>query len=807
MTSKELVKQMTLEEKASLCSGLDFWRMKGVERLGLPSVMVTDGPHGLRKQQGASDALAINNSAPATCFPTASAAACSFDPTLLREIGEALGEECLQEDVAVILGPGANIKRSPLCGRNFEYFSEDPLLSGTLAAAWIQGVQSKGVGTSLKHFACNNQETRRMVSNSLVDERALREIYLASFEHAVKQGQPQTVMCSYNQINGEHLSENKRMLTDILRGEWGFSGIVMTDWGAVCGRVKGLLAGLDLEMPGSQGYHDGKIVAAVKSKELPESVLDETAERIVELILRAAENRKEGYRYDAKAHHNLACRAAAESTVLLKNEGDILPLRAQQSVAVVGAFAKTPRYQGAGSSKIHPTQMDCAWDALEQRGIAAEYAPGYPMTLEERANAEQLREEACRAAQGKDLVLVFAGLPDSYESEGFDRIGLDLPKEHNALIAALAEINANIVVVLQCGAPVVMPWADSVRGIVLSYLGGQGGGTAAAQVLLGEVNPGGKLAESFPLSLEHTPCESYYPGQGKLAQYRESIFVGYRYYESANQPVAFPFGYGLSYTSFHYADMKLSADCFTPGDSLDLCFTVTNSGSCAGAEVAQLYVSLPQSSIPRAKRELRGFAKLYLEPGESREVTLTLDTRSFAYYNEPAACWAVEGGSYELQIGSSSRDILLTAQVQVTGDGLEGRLAFLRECAPNYFELPCDPFFVPDKQYEALLGHAIPDEEQQGKYTMSNTLSDIKDTFIGKKIQEVVQERAQSMIKGNEDAKDMVSAMLMDMPIRALATLSQGSVSYDQLEAMLEMVNGNPIKGMMSFMKKMKKDK
>ncbi|MCC8023536.1 MAG: glycoside hydrolase family 3 C-terminal domain-containing protein, partial [Clostridiales bacterium] len=607
MNSKDLVSRMTLEEKASLCSGKDFWHLKGVERLGLSSVMVTDGPHGLRKQAGESDHLGINDSVKATCFPTASATACSFDPELMREIGAALGEECRQEDVAVILGPGANIKRSPLCGRNFEYISEDPYVTGEMAAALISGIQSQGIGTSMKHYAANSQETRRMSTDSVVDERALREIYLTGFETAVKKAQPWTLMCAYNKLDGTYLSNNKRLLTDILREEWGFEGLVMTDWGAMDDRVKGVEAGLDLEMPASGGFTDTQIVEAVRAGKLSEAALDRAVERITALILRCQEGRQAGYRYDRDAHHALARRAAAQSTVLLKNEGGLLPLAGNARIAVIGQFAKTPRYQGAGSSKIEPTRLDNAWDALAQTALEAEYAPGYNLG-KERQDAAALRAGACKAARDKDVVVLFAGLPDAYESEGFDRDTLEMPQEHVDLIEAVAAENPNVVVVLQCGAPVEMDWADRVKGIVLSYLGGQAGGSGCVDVLTGKVNPGGKLAETFPYHLSDTPSFRYFPGYSKSVEYRESLYVGYRYYDAADKAVRYPFGYGLSYTTFEYSNLKLGAAEYEPGGgTLAVSFTVTNTGTVPGAEVAQIYVRLEKSRIFRAKRELKGF--------------------------------------------------------------------------------------------------------------------------------------------------------------------------------------------------------
>ena len=816
MTSKELVAQMTLEEKASLCSGLNFWYMKSIERLGLPSLMVTDGPHGLRKQAGVGDHLGINESVPATCFPTACATSSSFDRELLGEMGRALGEECLQEDVAVLLGPGMNIKRSPLCGRNFEYISEDPYVTGVLTAALVNGIQSKGIGTSPKHFAANNQERCRMTGSSVVDERAFREIYLAGFEAMVKNSQPWTVMCSYNRINGVFASENKYLLTDILRDEWGFEGAVMTDWGAANDRVEGIQAGLDLEMPSSHGVNDAKIVKAVQDGTLDVALLDRTAERMVDLITKAAAARKPGFTYDAAAHHALARRAAAESAVLLKNDDNILPLAAGKKAAVVGAFAKTPRYQGAGSSLIRPSKMDNAHDILLEAGIDLEYAEGYSMK-ESAALDQALIDEACRVAAGKDVVLLFAGLPPEYESEGFDRTTLSMPESHNALIEAVAAVNPNVVVVLQCGAPVVMPWLANVKAVLLAYLGGQAGGGGCADVLTGKVNPGAKLAETFPLAAEDVACANYFPGTPKTVEYRESIFVGYRYYDAVEKPVLFPFGFGLSYTTFEYSGLKVSAKSFKPGDEVSVSVTVKNTGKVAGAEIVQLYVGRNGSDIYRAPKEMKGFDKVFLQPGESKTVTMALDTRSFAYYNVPAADWAVEGGVYQLLVGAASRDIRLQADIEVTGDGKEALLASQKQEAPIYFNLPQGTLEVPDADFIAVFGHPLPPAHRLPgeEYTINSTLGEIKDTSIGKNLyRQVIQQVSKSgMLSGDEDdapgesaemMSRMVEAMINDMPLRALLMLGGGSVSENQLLGMVDMMNGHFFKGVGKLLKKKK---
>ncbi|MDR2747919.1 MAG: glycoside hydrolase family 3 C-terminal domain-containing protein [Treponema sp.] len=802
----KILGQLTLEEKASLCSGKDFWTLKSVERLGLGSIMVTDGPHGLRKQAGSSDHLGINQSVPAACFPAACASSCSFDRELLREIGAAMGEECLQEQVAVILGPGANIKRSPLCGRNFEYFSEDPYLSGEMAAALIGGVQSKGVGTSLKHYAANNQETRRMTCNSVVDERAFREIYMAAFEKAVKKSQPWTVMCSYNLVNGIYASDNKRLLSDILRDEWDFKGLVVTDWGAVDDRVQGILAGLDLEMPGSGGVNDAKIVEAVKSGLLDEKILDRAVLRIVELILKSQENAKPGYAYDAAAHHQLARRAAAESAVLLKNEGNILPLfggkapakAGEKTLAVIGAFAEKPRYQGAGSSKINPFKLESPLEELRKAGFSAEYAPGY--TLDPaggKPDAKRIAEAAALAGK-KDIAVVFAGLPDEYESEGFDRNSLDMPPSHNELIEAVAKANPDTVVVLLLGAPVILPWAAKVKGILLLYLGGQAVGGAAADLLGGLREPAGRLAETWPLRLEDNPSYHYFPGGSKSVEYRESVFVGYRYYNTVDKPVAYPFGYGLSYTSFEYSNLELSRNKFKAGDELELSVTVKNTGNRPGAEVVQFYVAPESPKIFRPRAELKGFEKLRLEGGEKRTVTITLDTRSFAYYHPLDRVWALEGGSYSIIVGSNSRDIRLRQSVTVAGDGREASLAALKSKAPEYFALAASgtgDLVIPGGSFEALYGRPLPPMERlPGEpFTCNSTIGDIKDTPPGQALlQQIAAGVEKTFGAGSSDIRPMIDRMIMDMPLRTLSMMTPGGMPPGAIEGILAALNGGP---------------
>lgn len=658
---KAIIKEMTLEEKAGMCSGKDFWHLKGVERLGIPEVMVSDGPHGLRKQAEEADHLGLNESIKAVCFPTACATACSFDRELLEELGERIGEECQEENISVILGPAVNIKRSPLCGRNFEYFSEDPYLASQMAAAHIKGVQSKNVGTSIKHFAANNQEHRRMSCSSEIDERTFREIYLGAFETAVKEAKPDTVMCSYNKINGEFASENHRLLTEILRDEWGFEGYVMSDWGAVNERVKGLAAGLDLEMPGSGGTTDAEIVEAVKNGTLEESVLDTAVERILNIIFKFTDNRQAGS-FDRKEDHKLAAKIAAESMVLLKNEG-ILPLKPEgKKLAFIGKFAAQPRFQGGGSSHINSSEITSALDAVKEI-TEVTYAQGYD--VKEDVIDEAMLKEAVQTAKDADIAVIFAGLPDAFESEGYDRSHMRMPECQNTLISEIAKVQENVVVVLHNGSPVEMPWADEVKGILEAYLCGQAVGQAEVDLLFGKANPCGKLAETVPYKLSDNPSYLNFPGDGKTVEYKEGVFVGYRYYDTKEMPVRYPFGYGLSYTTFAYSDLQVSAEEIKDTETLTVTLKVKNTGTVAGKEIVQLYVADKTGVASRPVKELKNFVKVDLQPQEEKTVEMQLDKRSFAWYNTEIQDWYAATGEYEILAAASSRDIRLTKTVKV----------------------------------------------------------------------------------------------------------------------------------------------
>ncbi|MEK4274574.1 beta-glucosidase family protein [Paenibacillus sp. FSL R7-0026] len=663
---KQLVKQLTLIEKAELCSGSTFWTTQAVERLGIPSITMNDGPHGLRKQAGDSDHLGLNESVPSTCFPSAAGLASSWNRDLVQLVGETIGKEAQAENVSILLGPGANIKRSPLCGRNFEYFSEDPYLTGELAAAHITGVQSQGVGTSLKHFAVNNQEHRRMTTDAILDERTLREIYLTGFEKAVKQSQPLTVMSSYNKVNGTYASQNEYLLTTILKEEWGHEGFVVTDWAAVSEIAPSIAAGLELEMPSSNGEGPKQIIEAINRGELTEEKLDRAVERLLSVIFKTVDNRRPDTFYHQEQHHLIARKVASETMVLLKNENQILPLKKEGNIAVIGELAEKARYQGGGSSHIRPTQLDSPYEqmvVLAGSDATLTYKSGYNLDSDE--SALNLVAEAVESARAADVAVLFIGLPDRYESEGYDREHMDIPVNQKELLTAVAAVQPNLVVVLSNGSPIVMPWLNNAKAVLEAYLGGQAAGGAIAELLFGEVNPSGKLAETFPQSLKHNPSSLFFPGDGDRVEYREGIYVGYRYYDRKDIEPLFPFGFGLSYTQFEYTKLDVNQTEFKDTDIITVTVNVKNTGQRSGQEVLQLYVHDHQTTVSRPEKELKGFAKVSLEPGEEKTVTFTLDKRSFAYYNVDLKDWHVESGEYDLLIGSSSRHIILQKTVHV----------------------------------------------------------------------------------------------------------------------------------------------
>ena len=662
MSDYPSVNDLTLEEKVALTSGTNPWSLGNVADKGLPNYTITDGPHGLRKARN-TESMDVEENVPATCFPPAAGMACSWNPELVERVGEAMGEECIQEQVAVILGPGVNIKRNPLGGRCFEYWSEDPYLAGHTAVGIVKGVQSKGVGTSLKHFAANNQETDRLRISATISPRALREIYLPAFEYIVKTAQPWTVMCSYNKINGVFSSQNRWLLTDVLRGEWGFKGIVMSDWGAVSDRVAALNAGLNLEMPPSNT--DDQIVAAAKDGRIPAAQLDKMAQGMIDLVAKARPAMsRDGYRYDVDAHNEVARQAAVESMVLLKNEDATLPVAKGAKIAVIGEFARTPRYQGAGSSLINPTKLTSFLDALEERGVAADFAPGF--TLDDAAQDPALTEQAVTAAQQADVVLLFLGLPSAYESEGFDRTTLDIPAKQVEVLDAVAAANPNVAVVLSNGSVVSMPWRGRAKAILETWLLGQAGGAALADVIFGDETPSGKLAQTIIDDVNDDPSAMNWPGEEGHVDYGEGVFVGYRYYDTFRKQVTYPFGYGLSYATFDVHDATVAK---TGPRTAEVTVTVTNTSDVAGAETVQVYVAPPKAKVARPVHELKGFAKVALEPGESKNVTIALDDRAFAYWSERFDDWHVEGGTYTVEVGVSSRDIISRLGVEIDDDG------------------------------------------------------------------------------------------------------------------------------------------
>ena len=789
MKHKEIISKMSLAQKARFVSGCDYWHLEEAKELGLPKIMITDGPHGLRKQnpdKKSSSGIGLGNSVPTTCFPPAATSACSWDEDLLRLEGEALAEECIQEKVSVILGPGTNIKRSPVCGRNFEYFSEDPLLAGKSAAWIIKGIQSKGIGASLKHFACNSQEAFRMVIDEIIDERTLREIYFPAFEIAVKESQPWTVMNSYNRINGVYASQNKWLQQDVLRDEWGFEGLVVTDWGASVDRIPGLENGTDLEMPSSGTLNTQKIIDAVKSKTLDETALDQCVDRIIDLILRAKPALNATHRYSKDKHHNTAQKIAEGSMVLLKNEDGILPLKPKQKIAVIGELAKFPRFQGAGTSFINPTRLDSALECLQRLKTNLTYARGYDRTCD-KANKELLRE-AVNAAKAADVAVVFAGLTEEFEGEGYDRADINMPSCHNNLISEVVKANPNTVVVLAGGSVVYMPWVNEVKGLLNSGLGGQATGAAVANILTGKVNPSGKTAETYPLRFEDNPTYGNYPGGPVTSEHRESVYIGYRYYDTAEKEVLFPFGYGLSYTTFAYSDIKVSSKDIKDTDTLEVSFKIKNTGSVDGAEIAEIYVADKESTIFRPKKELRAFTKVFLKAGEEKEVTVELGKRAFAYYNVNIGDWHVETGAFEILVGASSRDIRLTETVNVTST-VEAQIPDYRKTAPAYYT--ADLNGMKGEQFEAVYGQKLPSPafDKSKKIDIYCCLNDARHTKWGGRICKLIEGIMSKMgSDANGDGK-MLAAMATQIPIRNFIAMSMGVFSPEMADGLLMILN------------------
>lgn len=772
---KKQLQALTLEQKCALLSGATTFGTRALPKNNIPSITLSDGPNGVRKQAGAADHLGLNPSVPATCFPTAATVACSWDPALGEQIGQAMGEEAAAQEVAVLLGPGLNTKRSPLCGRNFEYFSEDPYLSGKMAASYVRGIQSNGISACPKHFAVNSQELRRMASDSVVDERTLRELYLTGFEIVVKEAKPKTIMSSYNLINGTYANENRHLLMDILRGEWGFDGAVVTDWGGSNDHALGVQNGSTLEMPAPGGDAVRELMQAVQSGKITEADVDARLDELLTLVFDThAAVQSHSRTFDADAHHALARRAAAESIVLLKNENDLLPLAEGAKVAVIGDFAQTPRYQGAGSSAVNSIKVDTFLDCLKESGLASVgFAPGFDRQGKPDA-AKQA--EAVALAQKAEVVLLCLGLDEIKESEGLDRGDMRLADNQIELLKAVQQANPNTVVVLSAGASLETPWLKHCRTLVYGALGGQAGAGAMLDVLTGKVNPSGKLAETWVNAYVDTPAKDNFAGPGRMVQYREGLYVGYRYYQTAGVPVAFPFGYGLSYTSFAYSNLQAASNGVT--------LTVTNTGKRAGAEIVQLYAAKPGAEVFRPAQELKGFAKVQLQPGESKTVTIPLDDKAFRYWNTKTDSWEVEGGSYELRVGASSADIRLTAVVEVAGTG-----------APNPYAVKHLPHYtsgkvqsVPDDEWATLLGRPV----QQGKVKIDRnmTLGELNHSRspLGWLIWLVLTALLNASYKRGKP--DLNVLFQYNMPLRALAKMTSGAISMGMVDGIVMELQG-----------------
>ena len=770
MKNAEIIAKLNLEQKCALLSGAGTFTTRGCPKAGVPSITLSDGPNGVRKQAGAADHLGLNPSVPATCFPTAATVACSWDPALGEKIGRAMGEEAAAQEVAVLLGPGLNTKRSPLCGRNFEYFSEDPYLSGKMAAAYVRGIQSEGIAACPKHFAVNSQELRRMASDSVLDERTLRELYLTGFEIVVKEAAPKTIMSSYNLVNGTYANENAHLLQDILRRDWGFSGAVVTDWGGSNDHALGVKNGSTLEMPAPGGDAVRELLAAVQSGKITEADVDARLDELLTLVLdTSAAVQKHSRSFDADAHHALARRAAAESAVLLKNDGGILPLAAGARVAVIGDFAETPRYQGAGSSAVNSIKVDTLLDCLAQSGLqCAGFAAGFDR--QGRPDADK-KAQAVALAQKADTVLLCLGLDEIKESEGLDRVDMKLADNQIELLQAVEQANPNTVVVLNAGASLETPWLAHCRALVYGALGGQAGAGAMVDVLTGKVNPGGKLAETWANAYEETPAKDNFAGAGRTVQYREGLYVGYRYYQTAGVPVAFPFGYGLSYTSFAYSDLKVTADSVS--------LTVTNTGARDGAEIVQVYIAKPGAEIFRPAQELKAFARVPLAAGESRTVTLPLDDKAFRYWNTRTDCWEVEGGRYEVRVGASSADIRLTANVDIRGTNAPDPYA--GKALPHYKSGSVQN--VPDAEWEVLLGHPIPQDKV--KIDRNMTLGELNHSRspLGWLIWAVLTALLNASFKKGKP--DLNVLFQYNMPLRALAKMTSGAISMGMVDGIV----------------------
>lgn len=800
MKHENKIKNMTLDQKIAFCSGKTFWKTKGYPELNIPPIFLSDGPHGLRKQEGEADHLGLNASKSTTCFPTASTVAATWDLSLVERMGEAIGKEAVKVGVNVVLGPGTNMKRNPLCGRNFEYFSEDPYLSGKLSAAWINGVQKTGTGVSLKHFALNNQELKRMSNDVRVDERALREYYLPAFEIAVKEANPATLMCAYNMVEGTYCSDNKRLISDILRDEWDFKGAVMTDWGAMNDRIEAFKAGLDLEMPGSQGRFDKEVKQAVEEGRLDEAYIDTSVDRLIALIERTTKRNEENIPEDIfEKNHKLAYEVALAGGVLLKNEENILPLNKKEKIAVIGKLAEVPRYQGTGSSLVSPTKVVSLLEAMRASAENVAYSDGY--TIKDRGD-EVLVNKAVKLAASSDKVVLCLGLTDIFESEGFDRLHMRIPSNQISLLKAVAGVNSQIILVLVGGSAVEMPWETYAKGILHMQLSGQAAGQAAADLLLGKTSPSGKLAETYPLKYEDVVNSNYYGVDPKQTPYLESMYCGYRYFSTAKKPVRYPFGYGLSYTQFQYSDINVKT---VEAYKIEVTVNITNAGNYEGAEVVQVYIEAQTGGVYRPLKELKGFIKVSLKPGETKRAQITLDKRSFSIYEAVKKDWVVERGNYKLKIGANCEDIRLEKVLNL--DGVDPKRS---SCCSWYYTLKGAPskadFLTIHKSYPEYI------KKTKGTYDLTSSIKEMMETSLFCKLMYKGMEKTIAKGTGGKvDYSNPAFKMLMDSaadnPMKAMSLFSPESLPVEVACFIVDLANGHFLKGLRKLIKAKKEAK
>ena len=780
MKYKELIQKMTLEEKASLCVGKDLWHTNEIPRLYVPTIMMADGPNGLRIEttNKRRNDLEIPTSEIAVCFPTEATLANSWNKNLIYKVGKAIGKEALCKGVSILLGPGVNIKRSPLCGRNFEYFSEDPYLAGTLGISYVNGVQENGVATCVKHFAANNQECNRRLIDVVIDERTLREIYLKAFEMIVKEAKPYSIMSAYDRIDGIYCSDNKKLINDILYSEWNFEGIVITDWSAEDNRVEGIKAGTAIEMPGNRVGIKEQIVEAVKNGDLEEERLDEIVDKILNITFKLADNKRNG-KYSEIEDHNLALEAAEDSVVLLKNEDNILPIK-NKKIAIIGDFAINPRYQGAGSAKVNPYKLENAYNYFKELGYEFDFAKGYERSISN--NNDELLQEAVEVCKNNEVVLIFAGLTEIEEAEGLDRNSLDISKSQNKLIEEICKVNNNVVVVLSNGAPITMPWKDKVKGIITGYLGGETGAKAIVNCIIGKVNPSGKLAETYPIKLEDTPCYNNFPGTDVIVEYKEAIYVGYRYYDKVEKDVLFPFGYGLSYTNFMYSNLKINQN----NTDIEVSFKIKNIGNVKGKEIAQVYISKENSNIYRAKKELKGFEKIELESGEEKEIVVHLNKDLFNYYDVKSKKWSIESGKYKILVGKSSKDIVLESEIDIESNDI-CEINNVPECyKTGHIEN------VRDEDFEKILGKTIPNKHINiSEITDANSLEQIRETKIGKYIYEKEMKRANIFFEAQNVDKGYKIIQRLQKPIKRFYEKKNAKITKEIVDEFIKIAKEN----------------